>query len=191
MKLCVFFVITPEQTFDLITNSKIVQFHPHSEQKQPHAILNLHFYWGSRIGLPGLNSRKLHINWLLAHRWRCMLLLSPPTQNVISQSLLVVEEKIMVWLQFVFIFTCMMLVLPTAGAPSRMTLTRSTDSGLISIGLCCDAPSPLLFEVEPAFWRRSRKSRSNSVIEENPITPWHELSILVGVGVGIQVWNPQ
>lgn len=69
--------------------------------------------------------------------------------------------------------TCIMLVFPTAGAPRRMTLTRSTDSGLISIGLCCWcwAPSPPSFEVEPAFWRRSRKSRSNSANGKgNPIT---------------------
>lgn len=56
--------------------------------------------------------------------------------------------------------TCMMLVFPTAGAPSMMTLTRSTDSGLTSIGLL--RLWPMVWAFGTAFWRFSRKSRSSS-----------------------------
>lgn len=61
--------------------------------------------------------------------------------------------------------TCIILVFPTAGAPNNITLTRSIDSGLISMG-DCDCSCSCLSFVEDAFWRLSKKSRSNSVTKE-------------------------
>lgn len=77
---------------------------------------------------------------------------------------LLVNLPFCVILQVFFVFyssepTCIILVLPTAGAPKSITLTLSTDSGLISMGL--RATSWLSLDVA-SFWRLSKKSRSNS-----------------------------
>lgn len=62
-----------------------------------------------------------------------------------------------------------MLLLPTAEAPSKITLTLSTDSGLISIWLCAFSCESLLlvFPAVEASWRLSKKSRSNSVTDKH------------------------